>query len=118
MALTEPLADAGHVEFVLACLARHLGETLVGFVDNTVANVAILYTFYFPLNVSLPSEDSRDDVPILELNDLSDGKDPLPELLLRNLQLLADINLDQLERVIGRDLNLESHLDLALLKIG
>ena len=118
MALTEPLADAGYVEFVLACLARHLGETLVGFVDYTVANVAILYTVDLPLDVSLPSEDSRDNVSILELNDLSDGEDPLSELLLRNLQLLADINLDQLKRVIGRDLNLESHLDLSLLEIG
>jgi hypothetical protein len=73
VALTEPLADAGHVEFVLACLARHLRETLVGFVDYTIANVAILNPVYLPLDVSLPSEDSRDDVPILELNDLSDG---------------------------------------------
>lgn len=118
MALTEPLADAGHVEFVLACLARHLGKTLVGFVNYTVANVAILNTIYLPLDISLPSEDSRDDVPILELNDLSDSEDPLSELLLRNLQLLADINLDQLKRVVGRDLNLESHFDFTLLEIG
>jgi len=118
VALTEPLADAGHVEFVLACLARHLGEALVGFVDYTVANVAILNTVNLLLYVSLPSEDSRNDVSILELNDLPDSQDPLPELLLRYLKLLADINLYQLERIIGRDLYLESHLDLALLEIG
>jgi hypothetical protein len=72
VALTEPLADAGHVEFVLACLARHLGETLVGFVDYAVANVAILNAVDLLLYVSFPSEDSRYDVSILELNDLSD----------------------------------------------
>jgi hypothetical protein len=91
---------------------------LVDLVDYTVENVAILNAFNFHLNVSLPSEESRDGVSILELNDLYDSQDPFTELLLRYLQLLADINLDQLERLIGRDLNFERHLDLSLLEIG
>jgi len=63
----EPLADAGNVEFVLACLAGHLRQALIGIMDNTVTNAAILDSLYFLVDVALPKQDSSDDVTILDL---------------------------------------------------
>lgn len=57
MTLPEPLANACNMELVLACFAWHFGQTLIVLVDHTVADVAVLDSFDFPLDVGLPSKD-------------------------------------------------------------
>ncbi len=73
MALAEPLAYACNVKLVLASLARHLRQTLIVFMNHSVADVAVLNAFDFTFNVRFPGEYSRNDVAVLELNYLSDG---------------------------------------------
>ena len=58
VALTEPFADACNMEFVFAGLARHLWQTLIVLMDNTIANVAIFDSLDFPFNVCFPCKDS------------------------------------------------------------
>ena len=58
MALTEPLADASNMEFVFAGLARHLRETLVVLMDNTITDVAVFNSFDFSFNVCFPCKNS------------------------------------------------------------
>jgi hypothetical protein len=90
--LSEPLADASDVELILAGLARHLGQALVIFVHNAIADVAVLNAFDFSLDVSFPCENGRNDVSILELDNLSNSQDPFSKLLLRYFQLPAHVN--------------------------
>jgi hypothetical protein len=73
VALTEPFADTSNMEFVLAGLARHLWETLIILVHNTVTNVAVFNSLNLSFNVCFPSKNSRDNISILELNDLSNS---------------------------------------------
>jgi len=100
MTCLEPLPDASHMEFVLASLAWHLGEGVIDIMDHTVAYEALFHSFCFPLNVLLPLQDRRDDVSILHLQNLFDGKDPLSELLFLEFELLADFHIDRLEWVV------------------
>ena len=116
--LAEPLPDASHVELVLASLARHFRQTLVSLMHHAVAYVAVLNAFDLPLNIGLPGQHSRDDISILDLYDLPDGQYPLSELLLRNLDLAAHVNLDQLHGVLCGNLDPKSHFNFSLREVS
>jgi hypothetical protein len=54
----EPLADTGNVELVLAVPALHRGNGSVIGVQHTVADVALLDSGHFLVNVALPQQNS------------------------------------------------------------
>lgn len=55
---SEPFADAGDVELVLAVLAGHAWEALVSWVEHTVANAAVFNSFDLFVDVGFPEQDS------------------------------------------------------------
>jgi len=78
----EPLSDARHVELVLAVLARHSWEALVGRMQDAVADETLLDALYLFVDVALPEEDCGDDVTITNLQEIPDSEGPLVLLAL------------------------------------
>ena len=90
----KPLADAGHVEFVLAVLARHARETLVGGVHHTVADHAVFHALDLLVQVALPKKHCRDNVTVPLLKQVFDCEHPLVLLGFAHSDLLSDFCLD------------------------
>lgn len=114
VACSEPLADAGDVELVLAVLAWHAWQTLVGWVEDTVADEAVLNAVDLLVDVGFPEENGRDDVSIPDLEEILDGEHPFALLSLCDSELLTEFHGDRPQRVVGRNLNLQLHRNLSL----
>ena len=72
VALIEPLADAGNVELIATVTARQGRQATVCTVQNTEADVALFDAFHLVIDVSLPEEDSTDDVAVARLDEVAD----------------------------------------------
>jgi hypothetical protein len=72
VARLEPLLNAGHMELVLAVLARQSWQRLVCRVKHTVTDEAVFHPFDLFVDVRLPEEDGRDDVSVSQLQQVLD----------------------------------------------
>lgn len=102
------------MELVFAGLARHLRQTLVRFMNYTIADIAILRTISLLLNISLPLHYCLNHISILELENLTDLEHPLPLLIFRYFQSFTELDIHDLDGVVIRDLDFESDLNLTL----
>ena len=82
--------------------------------QHAVADEAVLDALDLLVDVALPQQHCRDDVAVAQLQQVLDGQHPLVLLSLREFQLLADLNVHTLQRVIVGDLDLELHRNFSL----
>jgi len=72
VARVEPLADAGHMELVLAVPTLHRRNRFVNGMQHAVTDEALFHAVQFLVDVALPEKDRRDDVTVARLQQIPD----------------------------------------------
>ena len=113
----EPFANTSSMEFIFAIPTLHRGQRLVTVLDR-IANIALLDSSDFLFNVVSPQQNSRYNITISCLQQISNRQSPFSDFAQIYLKLLAYINLYRFKRIFMWNFELHWALQIVFLVSG